>query len=207
LTFQLAGQDTTARAIEWTLYFLALHPSIAQKIREEVAPFLEATGFFEESIELSQLPYTHAVWNESLRLRGPAPYILLTANEDLELEGTPISKGTSIGLLTRKAALDEKYFTDHQAFQPERYFICKQNLILIPRWLNENHSNFTHSAQGFLPFGYGPRICRNLANLEGILTIATLCYYFYITKDSQEVTEAFAFTLNPANLILSLTEI
>ena len=66
LTIFAAGHETTANALAWTWYLLATHPEAKARFHEEVDRVLQ--GKTPNADDLQQLPYTRAVFDESLRL-------------------------------------------------------------------------------------------------------------------------------------------
>ncbi|KAH9941870.1 cytochrome P450 [Epithele typhae] len=136
-TLIIAGMDTTSNALSMTLHFLAQHPEVQQKLREEL---LEAqTSNHGDDIpfdQLTSLPYLDAVCRETLRVRPPSPFRFRETREDVVLplsapvrarDGTllsalPLPKGTTVfvGLLstnTHKA----HWGADADAWRPERW--------------------------------------------------------------------------------------
>lgn len=83
LNFIIAGKDTTAATLSWFIYMLCKHPSIQEKIAQEIR---EATGMkeftsFDEvaaSIRdetLDKMQYLHAAITETLRLYPAVPVV------------------------------------------------------------------------------------------------------------------------------------
>ncbi|CAN0250532.1 unnamed protein product, partial [Scytosiphon promiscuus] len=71
----LAGSETTARTLSWTLYFVAKHPEMVSRCREEalrVAPLRCMVSTIEQA---AQLPFCSAVFKETLRLHPPGPVL------------------------------------------------------------------------------------------------------------------------------------
>ena len=71
MTLFLAGHETTANALSWTLYLLAKNPAARARLEAEV----DALGRVPSYDDLKQLPWTLAVVKEAMRLYPPA-YIL-----------------------------------------------------------------------------------------------------------------------------------
>ena len=69
LSFFLAGSDTTASSLCWTLIHLSNHPEVVEKFRNEVKSVLKNDNFRPEMMD--QLPYVQAVITESLRHTPP----------------------------------------------------------------------------------------------------------------------------------------
>ena len=103
----------------------------------------------------------------------------------MELEEFSIRKGQKILTQFRSAALKDKYFTQADAFKPER-------------WLKESKCP-VHNTDAFTPFGSGPRYCpgRNLAILEVRMVLSMLFKNFEIemVTEHAEINEIMAFTM------------
>ena len=69
-TMIVAGHETTALALFWSLYLLSCAPSEQNRVAEEVCALDLAPKAAANA--LSKLPYTRAVVNEALRLYPPA---------------------------------------------------------------------------------------------------------------------------------------
>ncbi|KAG2464657.1 CP4A6 protein, partial [Polypterus senegalus] len=92
-TFMFEGHDTTASAISWILYNLALHPEHQQKCREEIQDILSG----EETMDwehLSKIPYTTMCIKESLRLCPPVPGIARRLTKTIQFpDGRTLPEG------------------------------------------------------------------------------------------------------------------
>ena len=89
-TFLLAGHETTAKALAWTLYLLARAPDWQQRCRREV---LEVTnGGAVEAQHLGALPTLTRVLKKSMRLYPPVPVMTRVAVADITLGETRLSK-------------------------------------------------------------------------------------------------------------------
>jgi cytochrome P450 len=157
VAFLMAGYDTTAFALTFTLYLIARSPEWEARIYEEV---VRVAGDGPVTAEhLARLVTVQQVLNESLRLFPTAPIILRDIEKDIELEGEPIPAGT-IGIVPiyaihrHRALWDDPDRFDPGRFDPNR-----------PR-----PSRFQ-----FLPFGAGPRICigASFATIEATIMLAT----------------------------------
>lgn len=159
VTMVIAGHETVASTLTWTLHLLATHPEAQQRLHAELDAVL--AGRTVTASDVPSLAWTRAVVDESLRLYPPAWVLSRRALVDDELDGVPVPAGTLViispWLLHRRA----EAFADPQRFMPER-FVDPQA---------------TASRRGsYLPFGAGPRLCigRELALLESVLMIATV---------------------------------
>jgi cytochrome P450 len=194
LTMLLAGEDTTANSLAWTLYFMARHPEIQERMHAEVAT-VTGGGELATFAQTRELPYADAVINEAMRLKPVAPLNILEANRELRIGGLQLRKGDAVAILSRAIARRET--AEPQRFDPER-------------WLRAEGEGGrrTVNPRSFLPFGAGPRLCpgRSLALLEMKVVLAMVARRFRVEAacDLDQVTERLAFTMSPCGLRLRL---
>jgi cytochrome P450 len=195
LLLLLAGEETTASTLAWTVWFLALDSDVQAECAREADEILGEDRFPADYETVERLRYTEAVLRESLRLKPVAPYLLMESLDDRTLAGTRVPAGTRLFLLTRHAGLAASGVERPHDFDPDR-------------WLDADHS--TRDVKAPVAFGAGPRFCpgRNLAFLEAKAAIATLARNFELTLDDSNgpVEERFAFTMVPAGLSVRLRE-
>ena len=196
-SIMLAGEDTTSNSIAWALYFLAQYPEYVDKIREEAINTFDGGLFPKDSKMLNKLKFTHAVIQESLRLKPVTPNLYLQANETIIIENLEILKGTTVMLQNKVAQTKGKYFTNPDVFSPNR-------------WLaSECPFNHNHSPDIMRTFGAGPRFCpgKNLAIYEMLISLSSICCHFNLklAAKPQDVKEHFAFTMYPKHLPIKLT--
>ncbi|KAL3152434.1 hypothetical protein ABBQ32_001484 [Trebouxia sp. C0010 RCD-2024] len=165
--FILAGYETTSMALTYTLYELARHPDIQQRVVQEVERF----GREQEPqyADLAHFPLIDAVLKEGMRLHPPVtPLIALTceATDDVMLGQYHIPAGTRIWINVRSLHLDDKHFTNAKDFVPDRFL--------------EGEGQGWHHPYVYLPFGAGPRKCigYRFAMMEGILALVRLYQRF-----------------------------
>lgn len=159
VTFLLAGHDTTANTLTWTLYLLARSPEWQQKVREEVRSVAPSGPLKAEHIE--QLPVTLQVIKEAMRLYPPAPIMSRTALHDHEVDGLKIRKGDLIFVPVYAIHRHKKLWGQPDQFDPRRFDPGKED---------------TRPRFAFMPFGAGSRICigQSFALIEASVILATL---------------------------------
>jgi len=163
LSFLIAGRDTTAQCLTWTLFELAQHPAVLRKTREEV---LRVCGDGElEYRHLKDLRYTRAVVDEGLRLHPSVPVdFKQAARADTLPDGTRVPAGCVLQFSPYAQGRCEAIWGgDAGAFRPER-------------WLERPRpSAFEH-----VHFNAGPREClgRRLAEMEMTALLAVLARDF-----------------------------
>ena len=138
----LAGHETTANALSWTLFLLAQHPEVRKKLREELYRCL---GEDRPALnQLENLNYLDRVIRESLRLYPPAYIMGRRAIEEHTFAGIRIAKGSILLASPWTVQRADRFYHDPLTFQPDR-------------WTSEFRASIPKYA--FFPFGGGPRQC------------------------------------------------
>lgn len=160
ITMILAGHETTANALAWTLYLLSKVPSAAVKLREELNEVLP-DGRLPTAADLPRLEYTSAVMNEAMRLYPPVWLVARSVHEDVQLGGYDIPEGHIVFVSPIVTHHDARFFENPEGFEPERF-------------VGERGKAMTKHT--FIPFIAGPRQCigNNFALMEGQLILATV---------------------------------
>ncbi|KAL4076590.1 cytochrome P450 [Scleroderma yunnanense] len=190
LNMLLAARDTTSCLLTYVTYFLALHPNVAAKLRQEVE---DVCGDQPPTFEnIKKLKYMKAVIDETLRLFPPVPLnqrqsrpvscTLPAPDRTFPVESQrplymPKSRTFfySTLLMQRNKAL---WGPDADMFDPERW--------LDPKRL----SRYTSNPMMFTPFSAGPRICigQNYAYNEASYFLVRLMQNFFtftLASDAQ----------------------
>jgi cytochrome P450 len=159
LTFYLAGHETTARALAWTLYLLARSPEWSARLEEEIDTVSGGAAIAAAHIE--RLVLVQQVLKESMRLYPPAPLIARQAVRDTQLGGERLRRGTSVVMPIYAIHRHARRWSDPDAFDPSRFAPASEAAI-------ERYQ--------YLPFGAGPRICIGMAfaMIEATAMLATL---------------------------------
>jgi cytochrome P450 len=157
-TMIIAGHETTALTLFWSLYLLASSPADQERMAEEVRDVdLSPDGAADA---LAKLPYTRAVVNESLRLYPPAFALARVAGGPDQLGDVTVKRGTLIMIAPWVLQRHRRLWKDPDAFNPSRFL---DGAPLAHRY-------------AYMPFGAGPRICigAQLALTEACLVLATM---------------------------------
>ena len=159
LTFIIAGHETTAVALSWTLWLLAKDQESQQRVFEEVVAIAADAPIAAPHIE--QLSFCRQVIQEAMRLYPPAPGIGREAKTAFELGGRPIKAGTRIHIPVFALHRNVRLWKRPNAFDPDRFAAEPVK---------------ARSRYAYLPFGGGPRICigAGFAMLEAAAILATL---------------------------------
>ena len=182
ITLFLAGHETTAIALSWTLFLLARHPDAEERLSREIGEALG--GRLPRAADLPRLRCAEAVVRESLRLFPPAYVIGREAIADCVIGGYDVAAGTTIYFAPWVLHRDARHFPDPEAFRPER-------------WLDGSTAKLPRYA--YIPFGGGPRVCigERFAMMEGVLVLVTLLRRFRLEMDGPDPTPFPSITLRP----------
>ena len=159
MTLFVAGHETTANALSWTMELLMRHPEVMQKCRGELATVLN--GREPEASDLHSLPYLTMVIEESMRLYPPAWIIGRKTIGPDRIGAFEIRPGQNILICPYVLHRDKRYWEEPEKFIPERF--TAENIRKRPKNV-------------YLPFGGGPRMCigNNFAIMELQLVLAML---------------------------------
>jgi cytochrome P450 len=152
LTLLLAGHETTANAIGWTLHLLSWDTAIAARLRDELR------GVAPDAAIAERAPYLRMVIEESMRLYPPVPAIARRAIADDALGGYRVKRGTAVLLLQSATHRNPRYWRDPARFDPLRF--TPEEARKRPKF-------------AYFPFAAGPRICigGHFAMLEAQLAV------------------------------------
>jgi len=188
----LAGEDTTANSIAWTVYYFLNYPAHFTRARREVDTLVAPEMALSTVEQAARLPFLDAFCDETMRLRPVAPLHLVEPVSDVELLDYLIPKGTPIMMLARRMATQEEYFGEARGFDPDRWL------------LSPEERSMPHDRRAFVPFGHGPRVCpgRGLALLQMRSVLAMLCRNFDLEPACrlEDVRECLEFTMLPTDL-------
>jgi cytochrome P450 len=164
LTIFVAGHETTALALMWTWYLLALHPEHESKMHEELSEVLGGREPLWDDVP--RLQYTRMILQESMRLYPPVHTLAFRQAQQADVVcGMRIPKGSLITILPWLLHRHRSYWNDPDRFDPERF---------------SPEATAGRDRLTYLPFGFGPRICigASFAMTEGVLILATLAQRF-----------------------------
>ena len=152
--FFLAGHETSASALSWALYLLALYPDWQDWVAQE-AGALGDDGFGV----VSKLRLTRDVFREALRLYPPVPMMVRQTTRPETFRKRQVRSGAQVVLSPWHLHRHTRLWDNPDGFDPAR-------------WQTENGQECARDA--FLPFSAGPRVCpgAGFAMLEGVLMLA-----------------------------------
>ncbi|MGK4008104.1 cytochrome P450 [Sorangium sp. So ce1036] len=159
LTLLLAGYESSALALSWSLQLLLREPAALAELRAEVDAVIG--GSRPNASHLYQLHYTRMVFQEALRMYPPIWWLARVALVDDEIDGFHIPAGTFVLAATYAIHRHPEFWEDPERFDPGRF---------TPERTASRHK------LAWIPFGTGQRQCigRDFALVEGQLVLARL---------------------------------
>ncbi len=192
ITIFIAGHETSANTLTWTLYLLAQHPEIVEKIRAEVnTHFGDRRPTFQD---LQKLQYTRQVVEEGLRLYPPAFAIGRESLAEDTIDGVTIPKGVIMFINIYALHRNPKYWEDPEVFNPDRF--TPENVKSRPNL-------------SYIPFGAGARMCigYHFAMMQIQLLLALMAQRFnFRLKEGHPVETQPLITLRPKHGIQLFVE-
>lgn len=162
LTFMLAGHETTANAMSWFWYLMALNPQARDHMLTELDDVLGMRR--PTADDLGKLAWTTACLQESQRYFSSVWIIAREAVDDDIIDGHRIRRGTTVVIPIHHIHHDPRWWPDPDRFDPGRFLRCPTDR---PRC-------------AYLPFGGGRRICigQSFALMEMVLMAAIMSQHF-----------------------------
>ncbi|MEV8353330.1 cytochrome P450 [Streptomyces niveus] len=184
LTAWGASQETSADAQAWTLYLLATHDTVRERVLDEVDSVLgRRTVTFED---LTLLPYCMQVFKEAMRLYPPASMIPRQAVRDTTVGNYTIKAGTMVFINAYSLHRRAEVFEDPERFDPDRFARPREKAL--PK-------------SAYLPFGTGGNVCpgSHLAMMEGHLLTAVMAQRLRVDLlPGQEIRPQLLVNLRPS---------
>ncbi len=161
--FFLAGHETSASALAWALYLLAMFPDWQDKVAAEAQAAFEPDKIYFST--LSKLRVTRDVFRETMRLYPPVPMMVREATCPEQFRNRKVPKGSQIVLSPWHLHRHERLWDRPDDFDPARF-------------ATENGKACLRSA--YYPFSAGQRVCpgSGFAMAEGPLLLAMLVRAF-----------------------------
>jgi cytochrome P450 len=178
LTLFLAGHETTANALTWTLYQISEHPWVEDRLHAELSAVLG--GRAPAAADVERLVYTRQVLSEAMRLYPPAWVVGREAIEEFQAGPYRLPPGSVVLLSQWVMHRDARYYPLPDRFDPDRF--SPEAQAARPRY-------------AYFPFGAGPRVCvgEPFAWMEGVLLLATL-----LQRWQMRLASGFRYSLQPS---------
>ncbi|MEV6953380.1 cytochrome P450 [Streptomyces sp. NPDC051183] len=180
LIFLLAGHETTATSLAFSLHLLARHPELQTRAREEVSRVLGDRA--PQASDLDRLPYLTQVLKEAMRLYPAAPVIGRQAVAACDIGGHTVPAGATVILAPWVTHRHPRYWPDPERFDPERF--TPEAEAERPRY-------------AWFPFGGGPRACigQHFSMLESVIALAMILRAYEFEAVDTEVPVSAGITL------------
>jgi cytochrome P450 len=178
-TMILAGHETTATVLFWSLYLLALDPATQEKLAAEVKG-----AAVDGELAIERLKFTRAVVDETMRLYPPAFLIARAATTADTIAGLPVRKNDLVLIAPWLLHRHEKLWNEPNAFIPQRF---------MPGAPPPDRF-------AYLPFGVGARVCigAHFALVEATLALAKIIGAFRVELlDKEPVMPVGVVTTQP----------
>lgn len=188
MTVFLAGHETSANVLTWTLYFLSKYPETEYKVYEEIK-----NNLGERIVVYDDLPkfvYTTQVLKEIMRLYPPVWLLGRQSIEEDFIDGFKIPKGMHLRISPYVLHRHPKFWNNPEKFDPDRF-------------VNDKEKKLHKFA--YIPFGAGPRLCigQNFAMIEMlIITLLIVQKYKLALVPDQSTEIGQLITLRPKYDIL-----
>ena len=208
-TFMLAGHETSANTLSWSLALLSAYPSARLHLEAEVDAVLGDRD--PDAGDADKLPWTRAVVAEAMRLYPPAWTIERNALADDEVAGARVPARSLVAIPPYLVHRHPDFWPDPAGFDPRRFLRDDQ----APGW-PANHGVADHGGTddgsghpapqarhryAYIPFGGGRRACvgASFAELETVLVLATIARRYRLELTMRGIPEPTAnITLRPA---------
>jgi len=184
LTLLVAGHDTTANTLTWAWHLLTQNPEVQEALYQEVQRVVGERALTPE--DLPKLPLVEQVIHETLRLY---PVIWIgdrVPQQDIELGGYAIPKGTEVVFSMWVTQRDERFFPDPERFDPARFSPARIGSI---------------PDGAYFPFGAGVHKCigHTFAQMEARIILAAMVQRFAISAiPGHKVRKTLGLVMAPA---------
>jgi len=182
-TLLVAGHETTAMALGWTVYLLARHRDQAERVAAEAHAV--HGGRPAGLADLEALECMRRVVEESMRLYPPAWVVTRTPSEDDEIDGYRVPKGALVFISPWVTQRHPDYWPEPERFDPDRF--APQAVAQRPRLAH-------------FPFLAGPRMCigHAFATMELRIILSTWLERFVLPlAEDREIEPEPLVTLRP----------
>lgn len=168
--FFLAGHETSASALGWSLWLLAANPEVQARCAAEALALPEVPEF----ADLSKLKFTRDVFREALRLYPPVPMMVREASQPEVFREREVPKGAQIVVSPWHLHRHERIWPEPDSFDPERF---------------QTETGRACLRDAYIPFSAGARVCTGagFAMIEGVLLLALLLRRFQFAPDPDRI--------------------
>lgn len=181
LTLFVAGHETTATGLAWTLHLLMQHPDVHARCLAEAEALPGPSVRFED---IPRLSYTQMVIKEALRLYPPIYMFARQTQRAVRVGAYEVPAGRLLLLSPYALHRNPRIWPEPECFRPERF--TPEEEKARPRGV-------------YLPFSTGPRVCiaSRFALIESQIILATVLRRFALEPLQAEVQPEPTATLRP----------
>ena len=172
--FFLAGHETSASALAWTLYLMAQFPDWQDNVAAEAE-----IGLANDFSAVAKLRISRDVFREALRLYPPVPMMVRQNTCPEEFRKRDVQAGSQIVLSPWHLHRHERMWENPDGFDPAR-------------WGTENGKTCMRDA--YMPFSAGPRVCTGagFAMIEGVLILSMILRKYRVSLTDRPAPEPVA---------------
>jgi cytochrome P450 len=186
----LAGFETTAQLLMWTIYELARRPEVHEKLCAEVQRVVQ--GEVATMDEIFDMPYLANVLQEVLRIYPPAALSVRDVTKDTTLGKYQLRKGDSVFVGLAMMGLDANRWQNPFEFNPDRF---------------TSELFYKTSQYDLIPFGFGHHRCvgQQLSLVEAKIIIASIVtkFNFKLVACVDPIMRGTLHAEKPINVVLS----
>jgi cytochrome P450 len=142
----LAGHETSASALSWSLYLITMDQPVQQRMFEEAEAVFN--GREPQFQDMKKLEVTRNVFAEALRLYPPVAFLPRSAAHACTMRDKEIKANATISVSPWLIQRHRRYWQEPDAFDPDRF--DKPDTVEAQR-------------QCYVPFSKGPRVCLGAA--------------------------------------------
>ncbi|XP_063920301.1 probable cytochrome P450 4aa1 isoform X1 [Zophobas morio] len=187
-TFMLAGQDSIGAALTFSLYFLALHQDVQDRVMDELKSILKGANRPITFEDVGEMKYLEQCIKETLRLCPSVPIIARVLTEDLSLGKYVLPAGANVLVAPFATHRLPHVFPDPLKFNPDRFS-------------TENKSQIHPYA--YIPFSAGPRNCIGykfaLIELKTVISQILTKYHLTLAPGHEKLNFSYRITLKAKN--------
>lgn len=187
MTIFLAGHETTANVLAWTMTLLGTNAPVLEQLQRELDSVLQ--GRVPTMADVGRLTYTQHVIKEAMRLYPPVWSLGRKVVEDEVVDGWLLKRGSLVLISVWALHRHPDFWDAPLEFKPARW--------------SEEDPRRAHGA--YLPFSMGQRKCigDSFAMVEAQLILATLLQRVRLTLvPGQRFTPEPLITLRPRDGVL-----
>ncbi|KAI0756436.1 cytochrome P450, partial [Daedaleopsis nitida] len=182
LLMNLASIDPTASALASALFYLGESSSLAEALREEVKPIIEAEGWSKISID--KMHKLDSFLRENQRLNTDFITLVRKVQKDITLsDGSHLPRGTTVAVASESAHQNPDKYPDPTTFDPFRFSRMRAEAGHGPQ------HQFVNTSTDYLAFGYGRHACPGrffaAIELKAVLAYVVLHYDVRLEADAQ----------------------